>query len=227
MVSSYSTLPPRLQNEASTKAAMIAAADMSLDALSPPLEAGSVVRVLARGELLFPQGGPAAAIYKVESGGLRLMRRTSDDHLVILHTARRGEFFAEASLFAKAYHCDAVATVRSSIRVYPKEIVLEALRTDPALAQVFMARLARQLQELRTLVELRNIRSARERVLQYLRLHADVDRRRIEIEGQLQDIAAEIGLTREALYRTLAALEAEGHLTRTETTILLKKSAAP
>ena len=206
---------------------MIAAADSSLDALPPTLEAGSVVRVFAPGELLFRQGGPAAAIYMVESGRLRLMRRTSDDHLVILHTARRGEFFAEASLFAKAYHCDAVAAARSSIRVYPKEIVLEALRTDPALAQVFMARLARQLQEVRARLELRNIRSARERVLQYLRLHADVDRRRIEIEGQLQDIAAEIGLTREAVYRTLAALEAEGQLTRTETTILLKKSAAP
>jgi DNA-binding IclR family transcriptional regulator len=44
------------------------------------------------------------------------------------------------------------------------------------------------------------------------------------VEGQLQDIAAEIGMTREALYRTLAALEAEGHLSRTETAILLKKS---
>jgi hypothetical protein len=34
----------------------------------------------------------------------------------------------------------------------------------------------------------------------------------------------EIGITREALYQTLAAPEAEGCLTRTETTILLKKS---
>ena len=31
-------------------------------------------------------------------------------------------------------------------------------------------------------------------------------------------------MTREALYRTLAVLEAEGYLTRTETTIPLKKS---
>ena len=46
----------------------------------------------------------------------------------------------------------------------------------------------------------------------------------IAIEGQLQDIAAEIGMTREALYRTLAALETEGHLSRTETAIMLKKS---
>jgi CRP/FNR family transcriptional regulator, dissimilatory nitrate respiration regulator len=198
---------------------------MPPDPLPASLESGSTVRVLAPGELLFRQGNPAAAIYKVESGRLRLIRRTVDDHLVILHTARRGEFFAEASLFAEAYHCDAVAAVQSRVRVYQKAMVMDALRTDPALAEAFMARLARQLQELRALMELRNIRSARERVLQYLRLHARD--RSIAVEGQLQDIAAEIGITREALYRTLAALEAEGCLTRTETAILLKKSDGP
>jgi CRP-like cAMP-binding protein len=197
---------------------------MSTDARPASLRADSAVRVLAPGELLFRQGDPAVAIYKVESGRLRLIRRTVDDHLVILHTARRGEFFAEASLFADAYHCDAVAATPSSIRVYPKQIVMEAMRKDPALAEAFMARLARQLQELRARMELRNIRSARDRVLQYLRLRAGIHGRSIAIEGQLQDMAAEIGMTREALYRSLAALETEGQLTRTETAILLTKS---
>ena len=200
---------------------------MPPDPLPKRLETGSTVRVLAPGELLFRQGDPASAIYKVESGRLRLIRRTVDDHLVILHTARRGEFFAEASLFADAYHCDAVAAAPSSIRVYPKQSVMDAMRTDPALAEAFMARLARQLQELRARMELGNIRSARDRVLQYLRLRAGVHDLSVAIEGQLQDIAAEIGMTREALYRTLATLEAEGHLTRTETTILLTKSNNP
>jgi CRP-like cAMP-binding protein len=177
--------------------------------------------------VLFEQGDQAAAIYKVESGRLRLVRRTIDDHLVILHTARRSEFFAEASLFAETYHCDAVAAAPSRIRVYSKAKVMEALRADPVLAAAFMARLAHQLQELRARMELRNIRSARDRVLQYLRLRAGPYGRSIAIEGQLQDIAAEIGMTREALYRTLAALEVEGHLTRTETAILLKKPDGP
>jgi CRP-like cAMP-binding protein len=195
----------------------------SPDALPPSLEAESVIRVLAPGELLFRQCDRAAAIYKVENGRLRLIRRTIDDHLVILHTARQGEFFAEASLFAEAYHCDAVAAVQSRVRVYPKAMVMDALRTDPALAEAFMARLAHQLQELRARMELSNVRSARDRVLQYLRLRAGVHGRSIAVEGQLQDIAAEIGITREALYRTLAALEAEGSLIRTETAIMLKK----
>ena len=158
------------------------------------LEAASVIRELGAGEVLFEQGDRAAAIYKVESGRLRLVRRTVDDHLVILHTACRLEFFAEASLFAATYHCDAVAAEPSRIRVYPKAKVMEALRTDPVLAPAFMARLAHQLQELRARMELRSIRSAREHVLQYLRLRADLDRRSIAIEGQLQDIAAEIGI---------------------------------
>ena len=192
--------------------------------MPPALEGGSQVRELASGELLFRQGDPAAAIYKVESGRLRLIRRTVDDHLVILHTARRGELFAEAALFADAYHCDAIAAAPSRVRVYPKPKVMEALHTDPALAEAFMARLARQLQELRARMELRNIRSARDRVLQYLRLRAGVQGRVIQIEGQLQDIAAEIGMSREALYRTLASLEAEGCLTRSGCAILLEKA---
>jgi CRP/FNR family transcriptional regulator, dissimilatory nitrate respiration regulator len=193
------------------------------DRLPPLLEATTTVRALAAGERLFRQGDPAAAFYRVESGRLRLVRRTVDDHLVILHTARRGEFFTEAALFAESYHCDAMAAAPSRVRVYPKAKVVEALRTDPALAAAFMARLARQLQELRARMELRNIRSAKERVLQYLRWRAGRGRS-VALEGPLQDIAAEIGMTREALYRTLAALEAEGRLSRGETAILLKKT---
>jgi CRP/FNR family transcriptional regulator, dissimilatory nitrate respiration regulator len=100
---------------------------------------------------------------------------------------------------------------------------MTALRADPTLAESFIARLAHQLQEIRARMELRNIRSARERVLQYLRLRAGLRGRSVTIEGQLQDIAAEVGMTREALYRTLAALEGEGALIRTETEIVLTK----
>ena len=74
-------------------------------------------------------------------------------------------------------------------------------------------------------MELRNIRSAHERVLQYLRWRAIEQGRSIAVEGQLQDIAAEIGITREALYRTLAALETEGHLSRADATIILLRKS--
>jgi len=46
------------------------------NAPSPTLEAGSDIRVLAPGEFLFEQGDRAAAIFRVESGRVRLVRRT-------------------------------------------------------------------------------------------------------------------------------------------------------
>ena len=65
-------------------------------------------------------------------------------------------------------------------------------------AQAFAATLARQVMNLRTRIEQRNIRSARERVRHYLALNAGADGRTVELTGTLKDIAAELGLTHEA-----------------------------
>ena len=182
------------------------------------------LRELAEGEPLFRQGDRASAIFEVVSGRVRLVRRTIDDHLVTLFTARAGDLLAEAALFSGSYHCDAVAATASRVRIYPKPALLSALRKHPALLEEFAGRLARQLQQLRARLELRSIRSARERLQQYLRLSADGDGRRVAIDGHLQDLAADLGLSREALYRTLAALEADGVIERSANGILLKKT---
>jgi CRP-like cAMP-binding protein len=117
---------------------------------------------LAESEPLFQQGDRASAIFEVVSGRVRLERRTIDDHLVAMYTARPGDLLAEAALFSDVYHCDAIAAVTSRIRVYPKRALLTALRKSPLLFEAFAARLARQLQALRARLELRNIRSARD-----------------------------------------------------------------
>jgi CRP-like cAMP-binding protein len=96
-------------------------------------------RSLARNELLFRQGDKVTAIYFIEEGRLRLERRTFDGRLLFLGTTPAGEFFVEAALFADTFHCDAVATEPSRVRVYPKAMVLNALRTDPASAMSFLA----------------------------------------------------------------------------------------
>lgn len=182
------------------------------------------LRQVAAGDVLFSQGDAATAIHAVESGRVRLLRRTVDDHLVVLHTARSGESFAEAALFSQIYHCDAVAAVPSQIWRYPKDQLIPALHANPDLWEAFVARLARQVQGLRSRLELRNIRSARERVFQYLLLVAGPDGRTVALDGQLQDMAADLGLTREAFYRTVAALEAEGVIARMEQAIVLRQS---
>ncbi|HEX8012482.1 MAG TPA: Crp/Fnr family transcriptional regulator [Casimicrobiaceae bacterium] len=197
---------------------------MSLDWLPAAIRDRSRLRELDEGEALFRQGDRAFAIFEVERGRVRLVRATAAGHPVVLHTARTGELFAEAALFARAYHCDAVAAAPSRVRVYPKRQLLATFRTDPARSERFMALLARQIIALRALLEERNIRSARERVLHHLALAAGPDGRTMPLEGTLMDLAVEIGLTHEALYRTLAALEKEGVIRRSRSAIALGKS---
>jgi CRP-like cAMP-binding protein len=180
-------------------------------------------RTLARGDALFRQGDDAVAIFRVTRGRLRLERRTLDGRLVVLHTARAGELFAEAALFAGAYHCDAVAVTDAAVEIYDKAALLADLGASAA-AGGLVATMARQLQEARGRLELRNVRSARERVLLWLDLRAD-PAGVIAAEGELQDIAAELGLTREALYRTMAALERDGLIAREGARIVLLRLA--
>lgn len=193
-----------------------------LNWLPAELRAQSRVRELATGETLFRQGDETFGIFEVESGRLRMIRHTLRDEPAVLHNAGPGELFAEAALFAAAYHCDAVAAAPSRIRVYPKRAMLAAFRKHPALAERFMGILARQTMGLRARLHGRNIRSARERVLHHLALKAGPDRRTVALDGPLKDLAAEIGLTHEALYRTLAALEREGRIERGSDRIVLR-----
>jgi CRP-like cAMP-binding protein len=91
----------------------------------------------------------------------------------------------------------------------------------------FLADVAHQVIELRQRLELMKVRSAEERLMLYFDSNAEADGRTVKLRGQLQDIASDLGLTREALYRTLASLERAGAIERVGARILLKKSIGP
>lgn len=139
-----------------------------------------------------------------------------------LHVAHAGDTFSEAALFSPEYHCDAVADMDSEIEVHPKGALSRALRESPQAAQAFMAHLAGQVIGLRSRLEIRNIRSAQERVIQFLQLQAG--EATVTFARPLKDIAADIGLTHEAFYRTLAKLVSSGQIARNGRTITLLNS---
>ena len=86
-----------------------------------------------------------------------------------------------------------------------------------------MAILARQIMSLRTRLEQRNIRSATDRVRHFLALNTGPDGRTVLLRGTLKDLAAELGLAHEALYRALADLAAAGEIKRLKNKIVLQK----
>jgi CRP/FNR family transcriptional regulator, dissimilatory nitrate respiration regulator len=182
--------------------------------LLPLLHQTATYQQLPSGQFLFHQGEPASAIFSVVTGRIRLIRYGTNGNEVPLHVARAGESFAEAALFSEIYHCDAVADLPCHIAAYSKLAVLQILQDSPESALDFIALLTRQIQSLRTQLELRNIHSARDRILQYLTFLVEPGQTSITFDRPLKDIASDIGLTHEAFYRSLAQLEREGFLSR-------------
>jgi CRP-like cAMP-binding protein len=175
------------------------------------------------GESLFRLGENTLGLCEVIAGRIRLARVDPSGREIVLHVAGPGETLAEASLFSRQYHCDAIANTDAIVRIYPKREVLAAFEKNPKVSQAFAQTLAHQVMSLRTRIEQRNIRSARERVRHFLMLNVGADRRTVVLRGTLKDLAAEIGLTHEAVYRTLAALERSGEIKRKGEKIMLSK----
>jgi CRP/FNR family transcriptional regulator, dissimilatory nitrate respiration regulator len=193
------------------------------DWLPAAARAAAIDHRLKAGQPLFRLGDKTAGLCEVITGRVRLARVDPSGREIVLHVAGPGETLAEASLFSSQYHCDAIASTNAIVRVYPKREVLAAFEENPKTVQAFTATLAHQVMNLRTRIEQRNIRSARERMRHFLRLNAGPDGRTVELRGTLKDLAAEIGLTHETLYRTLAVLERSGEIKRKGGKITLSK----
>ncbi len=189
--------------------------------MAPLSEIDPVVRRLIAGETLFAAGDETRGFFEVRTGRVRLVRFSAEGRETALFTAGPGERFAEASLFAERYQCDAVAVTDAVVACYPKNACLARLDADAPARLDLAADLARQVMTLRARLTLRDIRSARKRVLAFLVAEAGDDGCTIVLNGPLRDIASAIGFSPEAFYRTLAQLEREGAIRRPAGRIIL------
>ncbi len=90
-----------------------------------------------------------------------------------------------------------------------------------------MSEQAKRCASLRISLELRSLRSARERILQYIQIFALKDSQTLRLDRTLKNVADDLGLTHETFYRTLAQLIEEGIIGRTKDTLSLRRSFHP
>ncbi|MBE0622590.1 MAG: Crp/Fnr family transcriptional regulator [Burkholderiales bacterium] len=171
-----------------------------------------------RGDVLFQQGKKPTRMLFVTRGEVVLQRLGRQGESVVLHRARRG-FVGEASLESPRYHCDAVVTSSGEVIAIPIEAVKQALAADSEFARRWIAMLNREVKRLRAQCERLSLKGVKERLLHL-----------IETEGQkgslpmgsgLKSMAAELGVTHEALYRAVAELERSGGLRRQESCLIV------
>ncbi|BAZ40480.1 transcriptional regulator [Calothrix sp. NIES-4101] len=177
---------------------------------------------LADAEILFRQNEPSKALFMVESGRIKLIHYTEAGNTVNHYSVKPGEYFAEVALYSEVYLCTAIAESSTRVIYFPKELFLNSMEKDFNLSRNFTEQLARRLHSTKLLLELRGIRSARDRVLHYLHVMVPTNEKILHLEQALKEIANDIGISPEALSRTLTQLENEGVLTRIKRKIILR-----
>lgn len=164
-----------------------------------------------KGECLFRQGSKTARMYYVCSGEVVLQRLGIQGEYPVLQRARQS-FVAEASLQSARYHCDAMVTVSGVLVVIPIKLVKHALLVDPAFSLRWMGMLSRELKRLRAQCERLSLKRVSDRLLHLIK--SEGREGKLPLEPGLKSIALELGVSHEALYRSIATMEKRGILCR-------------
>ncbi|WP_159588914.1 Crp/Fnr family transcriptional regulator [Chelativorans xinjiangense] len=159
---------------------------------------GGFRRTLAASEPLFHTGDRIDQMFLVIEGQIGLIRQTSMGTELRLQAARRGQVVAEASAYSDVYHCDARANANSTICCIPVVTFRSRLNGNQGAADAWAAYLARAVQSARTGAEIRTLRTVAERLDAWLG-----ESRTMPEKGTWTELAAELGVSREALYREL------------------------
>jgi CRP-like cAMP-binding protein len=162
------------------------------------LFSGGFERRLVASEPLFHAGDTVDQMFLVVEGQIELTRQTITGTALRLQTARPGQVLAEASAYSATYHCEARAKAASTVSCISVAKFRSRLNGDPAAADVWAAHLTRAVQSARMGAEIRTLRTVEERLDAWLGENGALPEK-----GAWTELAAELGVTREALYREL------------------------
>lgn len=151
------------------------------------------------GQVLFRNGQRVQQMYWVVQGRVELQRHTPQGAILILQNAGPGSVLAEASAYSSHYHCDAQVVEPTQLAVLAKSTFLAALDKEPGLARAWSCLLANSVQAARMCAEIRSLSTVASRLEAWLEQGNILPQK-----GQWQSLAAELSVSREALYRELA-----------------------
>jgi len=180
-------------------------------------------RVHGKGEYLFKTGQKPRHMFFIARGEVVLERLGLSGETVILQRTRQG-FLGEASLQSARYHCDGKVVTPAQITAIPVQEIRAALETDPAFATRWIGMLNREVRRLRMQCERLSIHKVQDRLRHLVETEGHAGK--IPLGAGLKSLAAELGVTHEALYRCVAELEKKGQLARDGAALTLQSTRA-
>lgn len=161
------------------------------------------------GITLFRIGDPVRHVHLVIQGEARLIRLDRHGDVVILQRSRGG-FIAEASLDSRTFHCDAVTAEPTTLLLFPAIAFRNALEDDPAFCRGWQSLLAKEVRKLRAQCERLSLNGAVDRINHYI--ESEGKNGVVNLIQTRKAWAAELGLSHEALYRSLRRMQNDGLL---------------
>lgn len=171
------------------------------------LAARCLVRAVARGQTVFEEGAPAAGLFVILAGRLKLVRSSPRGREQVLHAEGPGATLGEVPLFdGGGYVASAVAVEASRVLFVPGPALLDLCRR-PEVALGVIAVLARRVRTFAGLIEDLALRDVTARVAGFLVAESRrVGGDDLALPGTRDEVAARLGTVRELVSRALSHL---------------------
>ncbi len=170
-----------------------------------------------KGEYLFQQGKIPEHMFFIVSGEAVLSRTNSQGESITLQRCKGG-FLSEASLLTDIYHCDAIATHAGTAIILPINTFRNSLKKED-FSLKWVKLLSREIMRLRTQSERLGLKDIKSKLIHLI--ETEGKQGILQLQSDYKSLASEIGVTHEALYRAIAALEANKVLKKSAQTLEL------
>ncbi len=179
--------------------------------------AGSTLRRLARGDMVFRVGEPCNEFHVVVTGQVKLFVLSPSGQEKVVELISTGQSFAEAIMFTdRPYFLSAQVLTDAVMLTVSKQAVIDEIARDHRFALRMLGGMSRRLHGLVHDVEAYALHSGLQRVIGYLLRDQDVDGceagevRTVSLPVSKATIASRLSLTPEYFSRVLHELESRG-----------------
>lgn len=171
----------------------------------------------SRGDYLFHLGEPPKRMFYIVSGEAILSRTSSHGEATTLQRCKGG-FLSEASLFTDSYHCDAIATHAGTAICLPIHAFRDSLKKEDFSIK-WVKLLSREIMRLRTQSERLGLKDIKSKLIHLIETEGKSGI--LTLQSDYKSLASELGITHEALYRTISRMEDEGLIYRAPNSLKL------
>lgn len=194
------------------------------DKLRAELEKSGTLQMFKSGDVILKENANIRSIPIVMRGSLKVFREEEDGREMLLYYIQPGESCI-MSLFGGLHNgtskVKAVAEENTEILMFPSGKVGEWIRKYPDWIDFILFLYHKRFEELLEIIDEIAFQKTDERVLNWLRKKA-INNDTREVYTTHQQIATELGTSREVVSRLLKQLEKEGHIQLYRNKISLK-----